>query len=410
MRKAVMATVASASAVTSLFAATAYGYPVDPAKVPVAIGQDPSADHDFVLAYDSEDKSVVYYAPKSGRLALMNGLPMIGYAKAPSGEAVLNAQLEFGVFGTEKDTLLSTISKAGFVPRPLPYTRTAITPVTPGIDPNTGHKFCTKVTDPSTGQTSEDCDASLYDVVSYSRSGPTLGENIAISANLSKFGASVYETMLKGGDAIQLDMDAEYYKAGTAFTATVTVNWSKLFESFHAFAGFSGIIFDVDLETFWKREGLCYGKPASDCSVLVTYTDARGKTIDNVTVDPDDKDAQEALLQAVDRLRDQLQAEMLTPLGPSLGPLDKSKPLFGFKLSAQYEQDNVEKHATFQFKSPNGVNIGHTTAPAGIACVSVGADGTIARSAEGDCAGYWTGSIGFADILAKQVAGPGGHP
>jgi hypothetical protein len=398
---------AVAALITSIAPATALAYPVDPAKVPVAIGQDAAADHDFVLAYDSEDTSVVYYAPKSGRLALQNGLPMLGYAKAASGQAILNAQIEFGVFGTEKEALMNAITKAGFVARPLPYTRTAITPVTPGIDPDTGRRICAKVTDPSTGQTREDCDVSLYEQVSYSRSGPTLGENVAVSAALSTFGAAVYEQMLKGGNAIQLDMDAEYYKAGTAFTATVTVNWSKFFEQFHAFAGVGGFLFSAQLETFWKNEGLCYGKPASECAVTVEYTDARGRKIDNVTVDPEDKDAQQQLLQAIDRLRDQLNAEMLVPLGPNTGPLDTSAPTFGFKLNASYERDNVEKHATFQFKSPNGVNVGHTTVPAGIACVNLAADGAVGRSTEGDCANYWAGSLGFADILAKELGG--GH-
>src|SRR6185436_18686018 len=109
---------------------------------------------------------------------------------------------------------------AGFTARPFPYTKTVIQPVTPGIDPQTGKRFCQKVTDASTGEVTEECDDSLYSAVMYSQKGPSLGENIAVSASLSKFGAAVYTQMLRGGNALQINMDAEYYKAGTAFTAT----------------------------------------------------------------------------------------------------------------------------------------------------------------------------------------------
>jgi hypothetical protein len=398
------AAVLGALAITSI-TSTARAYPVDPAKLPVNVGQDPKADHDFTLAYDSEDLKVVYYAPKGGRVAIMNGQPLIGYAVLPSGEGFLNAQLEFGVFGPEKDALFSAITKAGYTPRPLPYTKTEIQPVTPGIDPTTGKQFCEKVTDPATGDVSEECDDSLYTAVQYSRSGPTLGENIAVSASLNKFGAAVYTQMLRGGNALQINMNADYYKAGTAFTATVTVNYSKLFESFHAYAAYhDGVCTDVQLEAFWKNEGLCVGKPASDCSVSIDFVDSRGNHINNATIDPDNKEAQEEVLQAVDRLKDQLEKEMLTPLGPQLGPLDTSKPAYGFKLNAQYEKDNVEKHATFQFKSPNGVNVGHTTIPTGVACILVSSQGDVSRNTGGDCSDYWSGSLGFADILAKQLA------
>jgi hypothetical protein len=393
-----------AVSVLASFAGTAHAYPVDPSKVPVAVGQSPQADHDFTLAYDSADKSVVYYAPKGGRIALMNGMPLLGFATIPTGEGFLNTQLEFGVFGTEKEQLFSAIKAAGFHPVPFPYLKTAVIPVTPGFDVDTNQAICVEIKDESTGEITKECDPSLFTAVSYSKKGPALGEFVALSATLNKFGAAVYSQMLRGGNALQVNLEADYYKAGTAFTAVVTVNYSKLFEQFHAYAAFhGGICTDIQIETFWKNAGLCFNKPASECAVGVEYTDARGNHINNVTVDPDQEGQQKELLQAIDRLRDKLQDEMLTPLGPSLGPLDTSKPAYGFKLNASYERTNEQKHATFTFKSPNGVNVGHTVIPAGIACVAVTREGDVSRNTTGDCASYWAGSTGFTEILAKQV-------
>jgi hypothetical protein len=383
---------------------TAFAYPVDPAKVPVAVGQSAQADHDFTLAYDSADLSVVYYAPKGGRVALMNGLPLVGFATIATGEGFLNAQLEFGVFGTEKQQLFDAIQSHGYRPVPLPYTKTAIVPVTPGFDPETNSPICEDVTDEATGEVTQECDPTLFTAVVYSKKGPSLGEFVAVSATLNKFGSAIYSQMLRGGNALQINLEADYYKAGTAFTAVVTVNYSKLFEQFHAYAAFhGGICTDIQIETFWKNAGLCFDRPASECAVSVEYTDARGNHINNVTIDPDQAQQQTDLLQAIERLRDTLQKDMLTELGPELGPLDTSKPAYGFKLNASYEKQNIQKHATFTFKSPNGVNVGHTVIPSGIACVSVAQDGTVSRNLAGDCASYWAGSIGFIDLLAKQV-------
>jgi hypothetical protein len=308
------------------------------------------------------------------------------------------------VFGTEKKQLFDAIEGAGYKPVPWPYNKTQIMPVTPGFDVETGEPICVDVVDESTGETTQECDPTLFTALSYSKKGPSLGEYVAVSASLNKFGAAIYRQMLNGGNALQINLDAFYYQAGTAFTAVVTVNYSKLFEQFHSYAAFhDGICTDIQIETFWKNAGLCFDKPASECAVSVDYTNERGQHINNVTIDPDQEDQQKQLLQAIDRLRDQLQAEMLTEVGPALGPLDTSKPAFGFKLNVSYEKQNIQKHATFTFKSPNGVNVGHTVIPSGIACVSVAQDGTVSRNLAGDCASYWAGSIGFIDLLAKQV-------
>jgi hypothetical protein len=69
----------------SLVAGSAFAYPVDPAKVPVNLSQYPDAGNDFTLAYDTFNPNVIYYAPKSGRTATLNGAPLIGFATLPNG-------------------------------------------------------------------------------------------------------------------------------------------------------------------------------------------------------------------------------------------------------------------------------------------------------------------------------------
>jgi hypothetical protein len=387
---------------TLVGATQASAWVVDPQKVAVNIGQDPKADHDFVLAFDSNDKSIVYYAPKGGRVALMNGQPLVGFALLPDGSAVLNAQLEFGVFGAEKEALFKRIQEAGYTPVPFPFKGMKVKPLTPGIGED-GKQVCVEIKNEATGEMEKDCDPTVFSEVDYSRTGPTLGENVAITAMLNKSGGVIYKQFLRSGNALQLNLEAEYYKAGDAFTATVTVNYDKLFEQFHAYAAYhDGICTDVQMETFWKNAGLCVNKPASECAVLMSITDARGQQINNVTLDPEDEN-QKLVWQLAERTQQKLQDEMMTPLGAQLGQVDTTKPAYGFKLDAKYEKQQEHKHATFQFKSPRGVNIGTTVIPTGIACVIVSDTGDVSRNVNGDCKNYWSGSYGFADILAKQV-------
>jgi len=100
-------------------AAQAHAYILDPAKVGVNIPLPAGAQHDYILAYDNEDPNIVYYAPKNGRVALSNGMPMLGFAIASDGSGILNAQVEHGVFGLEKQELFGAIQRAGKTPRPI---------------------------------------------------------------------------------------------------------------------------------------------------------------------------------------------------------------------------------------------------------------------------------------------------
>jgi hypothetical protein len=381
----------------------AHAYPVDPAKRAVNINLGAGAK-DFVLAYDSEDPKVVYYAPKSGRTATINGMPVIGFGLLPTGGAVLNAQFEFGVFGEEKTKLFEAIQAAGMTPRPFPYKSTRIVPLTNGIDPTTGRPTCISEENPATGEMEEICDPTLYDEVSYSRGGPALGENVALTALLNKTGAAVMGAMLRGGNAIQVNLESEYYTAGTAFSAKITMHYDKFRTNWEAYAGAKGFLWEAEAKGFWNEEGLCKGRAPSECAIEVEYTDDRGQHINNVTIDPDNREAQEKVLQAIDRLKEKLQDEMLTPIKPAYGRADTSKPRYGYKFNAQWEHQHVERNAVFTFQSPRGVNVGKTVIPAAIACVVVDPNGDTRRNTSGDCQSYWQGTANYEELIARLTA------
>lgn len=390
------------SLLAASLATTAQAYPVDPAKraVNISLGE---GTQDFVLAYDSEDPNVVYYAPKSGRAATMNGMPLVGYGLLPTGGAVLNVQFEFGVFGEQKNKLISAIQSAGKTPRPLPYKSTKIVPLTPGIDPESGRAICISEENPATGEMEQICDPTIYDELSYSRGGPSLGENVALTALLNKVGAAVMGSILRSGNAIQINLESDYYAAGTAFTATVTMDYNKFRSNWEAYAGAKGFLWEAEAKGFWESEGLCKGRSPEQCSIKIDYFDDRGQPINVATIDPDNKEAQEKVIQAIDRLKEELEKEMLTPIQPAYPRADTSKPRYGYKFNAQWEHRQVERRAVFHFKSPRGVNVSKTVIPAAIGCVIVDPDGTVSRSTKGDCVHYWEGSANYEALIARMT-------
>lgn len=375
---------------SALAASNASAFPVDPHKVPVPLQQDPTATQ-FTLAFDDVNTSVIYYAPKVGRVATLNGTPLLGFAVLPStGEGFLNAQIEFGVFGADRAALLNRIQAAGKTPVAWPYRRTKVIPMTPGIDPTSGQEICEDVPDPVTGGVFHDCSGQIFKQIVFSSTGPSLGENIAISAQLKPIGAVVFQSLLHSGDALQVGLDAEYLAAGTSFTATVSVNYDKLFENFRTYASFHGFLCtDIQVETFFQNETICAGRQPSECGVFITYRDGRtGQVITTPTIDPDNADQQNQIFQAAERLAQQLRDQMLAPVTQNLGPLDRSRPT-GFKLDAKYERQHTGLTASFTFTSPNGVNAQLTHIDGVLGCINVTADGHVSRDFTNDCAGYW---------------------
>lgn len=379
------------SAVLVCTALDAFAYPVDPAKVGVELPpEQASLVADFVLAYDSENPAIIYYAPKLGRTATLNGMPLIGFTTLPNGEGMLNAQLQYGVFGADSTRLLGAIRAAGKSPVLFPFRRTKIVPLTPGIDPATGKEICTTEEDLATGQMVTECSGTMYKELLFATKGPSLGENIAVTASLKPMGAAVYKAFLKQGNALQLNLEAEYYAAGTAFSATVKVSYEKLYTSLHTYASVkAGRWVDAQVEQFFRSETLCAGRRPEDCGVWIEFKDlTTGKTCNTATLDPDNLEQQKAVLQAAERLRQSLQDKIFTPIAPVLGPVDKSRSTI-FKLDAKFEQQVQKMNATFTFTSPRGVNVGTTTLPASIGCTLIADDGAVSRFNGGDCPLYW---------------------
>jgi hypothetical protein len=305
-------------------------------------------------------------------------------------EGFFNAQLQFGVFGADRQPLLAAIAAAGKSAVIFPYRRTKVIPLVPGIDPETGQEFCEIIDDPSTGETYEECSGTIYKELLFSQKGPSLGENIAITGSLNPMGTAIYRTLLGQGNALQVLLEAEYYAAGVAFEAVVTVSYDKLFENFRTYSSFHGFLCtDIQVETFFKNETTCVDRDPSECGVFITYRNLiTGQTVGTGEIDPDDEETQRNVVQAAERLALRLRDEMLTPVSQALGPLDKSRPV-GFKLDAKYERQKKGLNATFTFRSPNSVNVKTTTLPVSMGCVEMDDNGRINRILNGDCALYW---------------------
>jgi len=373
----------------ALAAPRAFAFPVDPNKEPVALQQDPTAKQ-FVLALDDTNHDVIYYAPKVGRIATLNGTPLLGFAMLPDGTGFLNAQIEFGVFGADRTALLNRIQAAHKSPVVWPFRRTKVVPLTPEVDPVTGSEVCEDTIDPTNNQVMHDCSGVMFKQIVFSSHGPTLGENIAISAQLKPMGSVVFRNLLHSGGALEVGLEAEYLAAGKAFNATVTVKYDKIFENFESYASFHGFLCtDIQVETFFHNETICEGRDPSECGIFITYTDTvTGQVVSTPTIDPDNEVQVTNLMQAVDRLVQTLTDTMLAPITPNLGPVDRSRPR-GFKLDAKYERQHKGINATFQFNSPNGVNAQQTVITGAVGCVDVTDDGHVNRDFTGDCAGYW---------------------
>ncbi len=393
MNRKAMTGILGVTAALVMTTSAASAYPIDPNKTPVDIVTDPQLRRSFTLAYDSENRNVVYFAPKGGRAATMSGAPLVGFAQLPDGKGYLNAQFEYGVFGADRDALFASILGAGKVPVQFPFRRTKVVPLTPEINPETGEPVCETVYDPILDEEVEECFVELFESIRYSRKGPALGENIAVTALLSPIGALVFQDLLKQGNALQLLVTGEYYAAGTAFEATVQINYERFFERFHAKAA-GGILWGRgSVETLFEEEGLCLDRDPEDCALSVTYRDLNtGEVIDTPTIDPDNEEEQQRVLQAVERLRQRLQDEMLTPITPELEPVDVDAPIIGWRLKATYERRRRGMNAEFTFTSSRSVNLGETVFPTSIGCIELTDDGYIQKATGGDCDLYWSGS------------------
>ena len=93
------------------------------------------------------------------------------------------------------------------------------------------------------------------------------------------------------------------------------VKYDKLFENFRTYSSFHGFLCtDIQVETFFQKETLCEGRQPEECGVWIEFRDlVTGERIETAAIDPDNKEQQEKVLQAAERLADRLRDEMLAP-------------------------------------------------------------------------------------------------
>lgn len=383
--------------------------PIDPNFQAVDI-EVPNEVVGYTLAYDSFNKKIVYVQPKQGVVATMSGQPLVGLAKYVKNgvtRAFFNVSFEFDLPKRDRELLFDAIRTAGYQPRPFPFEKTKLIPQLPGWNLEEGKKVCTEMTDEFTGKTQTFCD-SLVDRVKYSQDGPTLGENIGVSVILSPEGTAVIESLLKSGNAFQVELKAQYIKASPAYSARIEVNYEKLSESFAAFAAYhDGRCIDIEMSAFWQNEVMCTKANPDDCSVQVTYTDQLGNSINNIYLSPDEADDEDLrkFYDSVEGLRSRFEEEMLTKVTPA--SVSKEKNAY-FTLRADYKRVSQDIHFVINRKSLGKSSRSETTVLATVLCTEVDGDGYVSKGMGGNCREFWTGQVSaeeYMDGIRKEGEG-----
>ena len=346
---------------------------------------------EYTLAYDDTNHSVIYYAPKDGRVALSGEKPLVGYTLLGNGEAYLNVQYQYGVFGAGKQRIIDAIKKAGYTPVAFPFRGAKIVPQLIDYDETT-QKFCSEVSDPSTGGTITLC-SDVYKAIKYSQKGPTLGENLFMVAHLTPLGAATVDSILQDGGDFLVRIDAEYYKSGRMFEAKVRVDFSRLYQNYQEVSS-GGILWGQNRRLFFESEVLCSHKPPdrkNECGVFIEYTDlVTGKRVSTPTLDPNNLEEQKMVKQAAERLYQQLNDELFSAVSqpaPWLGA--PPRPLFGSRVRQQSYTSYQSIVREYVFTSPQSINVGTTELPAVITCIHRNAAGLIERDMNYPCNTYW---------------------
>lgn len=393
-------------ALSLLFTAQSWAYPMDPAKMRPRINL-PNEVANFTLAHDSFDPKLIYVQPKTGVLATVNGLPMISLAKYKAGDkerGILNLQYDLSIQGKERDVLYGALKAQGYTPAPLPISSVAVVPLLPGWDNEHNSKICGESIDDVTGEKEVVCD-SLVERVRYTEKGPGLGENVAMSVLLSTIGTQMVDRLLAGGNAFPIQVNAKYFAAAPAYTAKIKVNYEKLAESFASFAAYhDGRCVDVQVSAFWAKEELCANKDPSQCSVLITLTDNTGKEVSNIFTDPEAKNSENIknFHESIELLRKKFEDEMLVK--EAQASVDKSINSV-FTLRADYRKVTKNVHFEVERKSLGEVIEKQTTIPASVMCVGFTKNGAPLKNTEGMCNDYWNNLLPSNEIISAGAAG-----
>ncbi|QRK12459.1 hypothetical protein JQX13_22000 [Archangium violaceum] len=179
------------------------------------------------------------------------------------------------------------------------------------------------------------------------------------------------------------------------FEAKVRVDFSRLYLNYQEVSR-GGILWGSDRRYFFEREVLCTHKPAdrkNECGVFIEYTDlVTGRRVATPTLDPNNLEEQKMVLQAAERLYQQLNDELFSGVSqpaPWLGA--PPRPLFGSRVRAQSFTSYQQIVREYVFQSPQSINVGTTELPAVVSCVRRNVDGLIERDMRYPCNTYWEG-------------------
>ena len=405
----------------ALWAGQSEAIPMDPNVQPVAI-QLPSELAGYQLLVDHSDSKILYVQPREGRLGVISGQPQLSFATVVrNGETygVLNAMFDFSLDSASFEALKTAVKAVdpAYILKPMPYVQTKPKLAIAGYDAATDDGACFEAEDFVTGETIKQCFNLVYKS-NIAQNGPTLGEKIHTSLVLSPIGAELFPKLLKGGAGLGMNLDVLYRAAHPAYTATINVDYEKLYESYAWFAGFhDGLCIDIAISDFFERESLCgeNGKNANgrECSVRVEYVDQHGNKQNNMfTIVPDgsepaavvafyneNKSKIETLQSAIETLQKKFEEEMLAPYQGRKAEVSKETSI-GFTLRADRTRTEIEKHFTLERKTVGGAITKSSTIPASVACLDVdGTTGDVTRYLSGDCGAYWTGTVRVAEVL-----------
>ena len=410
-----------------LVPAIAHSIPADPASdpVPVEVRQAiPEGLEGYLLLRDNIEK-IIYVAPRYGKLAVERGLPLLSLANIRHegiDYAVLNAAFDFKVDKEDFRALKSAIQSTGWAIAPMPFESTSGTlSINSRIDGEESG-ICGKVTNPVTGEIQDVCSSFVVRSL-VALKGPTLGQLYNVQMVLTASGANLYSKLLKGGNGLSFNMEANYHAAFPAYSAKIQVDYKKLSESYDMFAAVhDSNCFDIQVSDFFKRESICSRREdgsyktlnGGDCSITVTYTNHRGEKRQNLFQLPNNysnkdmktfaakyNDEIRIVHDAIEGLRLDFERKMLEKYPTA--SVDKSVN-YNYIARADRKRFEDEVHVTLERKTIGGAVIRSTTIPGIAACVQTNPNtGDVTRyGGNQDCVGFWNNEVKPLELLSSS--------
>ena len=392
--------------------------PADPSTDPLPVEVLNAVPGDlggYNLIRDNTE-NIVYVSPRYGVLGSRLGLPFLSFAKVERGDesyGVLNAAFDFKVDKDDFTRLKTAIETTGWAVAPLPFESTSGTLSINSMADGEENGICRNITDIITGELKPVCSSFVIRSVAAPK-GPTLGQLYNVQMVLTGDGTQLYQKLLKGGNGISFNMEANYQVAFPAYTAKLDVNYKKLSESYDLFAAahYSNCL-DVQVSDFFKKESLCEKKDdgsyeslnGNECSIRVSYTNQRGEAKQNLFKLPENgtdaelkqfaTDYNEDIMvvhDAIEGLRVKFEEEMLSKYPTA--SVDKSVN-YNFIARADRKRFEDEANFTLERKSVGGAVLRRTTIPGLALCVNTNPEtGDVTRYAgNSSCQGFWNNAV-----------------